>query len=90
MSIRSTHGFGDFRPIGWSADGKYVYAFDGRKQIMMVRADGDGVKPLIELSLREGSSVGKFPTMTPDGQRVIYSSEQTRSDVWIVEHFDNR
>ena len=91
LTIRSTHVFGNFMPLEWSADGKYIYAFDTRagKQIVRIGADGEEVKLWIELSLAEGSSVASA-AITPDGQRAIYSSQQSQSDVWVVENFDSR
>jgi hypothetical protein len=89
LSITSAHTVGSFAPIGWSADGKYVYAFDsaGGRKVSMVRADGAEVKPLGELFVNANSSI-ESAAITPDGQRIVYSANQVRSDVWIVENFD--
>jgi hypothetical protein len=89
LSIKSVHVLGSFLPIGWSSDGTYVYAVDQDhpKQIVTLRADGSEMRPLVEVPLREGLSIGEI-AITPDGKRVVYSAYQGQSDVWIAENFD--
>lgn len=38
-------------------------------------------------SLPSAEEIGSV-SMTPDGRRFIYTVYSSRSDVWIVEHFD--
>jgi hypothetical protein len=74
-------------PIGWSTDGSSIFAIDNRKnEIVTIPARGG-----------MATSFGRFgsqdqrlreATMTPDGQRMIYTVSEVRSDVWIAENFD--
>jgi Tol biopolymer transport system component len=89
LSIKSAHVVRDLYPIAWSADGTYIYVSEnGNRKIMALRADGGDLKPMVELPLSRGASIGSLDT-TPGGQFVVYSVRQVQSDVWIVENFDN-
>jgi len=75
----------DLRPDGWSADGRWIYAH-GRKarEILRVNVDTGNVE-----------TVGRFPVgnisacdVTPDHRSLICSLAESKSDVWIVDHFD--
>jgi hypothetical protein len=89
LAIKSAHVNGMFSPIGWSSDGKYVYAILGTRprEVVMIRADGAENTPLIDLPLPEGFSI-QGVAITPDGHRVVYTAYQRQSDVWIVQNFD--
>jgi Tol biopolymer transport system component len=89
LAIKSAHVNGHFYPIGWSSDGKYVYAIEPNrlKEVMMIRADGAEVRPLIDLPIPQGFSINNL-AITPDGHRVVYGVYQSQSDVWIVQNFD--
>ena len=72
-------------PIGWSTDGRLVYAIhnDPNNVILAVRTTG-------------GETVTAFTTpgdifdgaITPDGRRFVCSIGESRSDLWLVERFD--
>jgi serine/threonine-protein kinase len=89
LAITSGLVYGRFAPIGWSSDGKYVYAIESTrsKEVVMIRADGSKITPVIDLPLAEGFSTGEV-AITPDGHRVVFTALQGLSDVWIVQNFD--
>jgi len=87
--------------IGWSADGQRIYAYEGDRvayrglmtplgettthvRVIEVSQAGNA-RTLITLPFDEVGGT----TMTPDGAQVICSVYSSRSDVWIVEGFDN-
>jgi len=88
LVIGSTHIVGSFDPLGWSADGKNVYAIEQEGRIVMIRTDRASMRPIVDLPLPEGSTASGGVAITADGQRVVYSAQQTKSDVWIVQNFD--
>ena len=93
LSINSAHVAGEYAPIGWSRDGNYVYAHTlnlrtDARTFVTLRADGGGVKPLLDLSLEADSSVAAA-VISPDGQRIVYSNRQSEADAWIVDNFDS-
>jgi hypothetical protein len=81
---------GEFEPVGWSPDGKFVYllrqnAEYGISIVYRIPAEGGAVEPLIDLELGEELYWVSFHG---DGRRLIASSTLEQSDVWIAENFD--
>lgn len=86
-------------PVGWSADGAWVYAYDGKRAVArgrsvmfgetMTRARilkvpiGGGSPPTTVVELPFGEVGGV--AMFPDGRRFVASVYTSRSDVWIVD-----
>jgi hypothetical protein len=74
-------------PAGWSSDAHWIYAYrPGSREILRVNADSGKVE-----------AVGRFPVgalsdyscdLTPDRRAIVCSLEDTKSDAWIVDHFD--
>jgi Tol biopolymer transport system component len=77
----------DLTPIGWSADGEWIYAtaFAGRA--------------VFRVSGRTGKTerIGQFPVgtlennlcdLTPDRSAIICSLTEQQSDAWLMENFD--
>ena len=91
LTIKSTYVPAIFYPIGWSRDGKSVYAYnvEHSTQIVMIRTDGGEFHPVMELPVTEGQTSGGRLAITPDGQRAVYSARQRQSDVWIAQNFDS-
>ena len=76
-----------YLPIGWSADGKSIFALDrAQNEIVTVPAAGGLATSHTKLAVQT-HGVGEV-TITPDGRRVVYTLVESRSDVWIVENFD--
>jgi hypothetical protein len=88
-------------PIGWSPDGRFILAFDGRRaayrgvtvpfeetvtDARILRVPVNGGAPETLLPL-PFDEVGSV-TMFPDGRRFVVSVYTSRSDVWVVDDFD--
>jgi hypothetical protein len=96
----SLHGPSFALPIGWSSDGEWIYAYEGK------RAAARGVTTYLEETTTE-TKVLRVPrgggpaqnmldlpfeevggvTITPDGRKVVAAVYSSRSDVWIVDNF---
>jgi Tol biopolymer transport system component/DNA-binding winged helix-turn-helix (wHTH) protein len=89
-------------PLGWSADGRAVYVYGGKRvaarglsvpfgetitaaRIDCIPLNGAPPTTIVELPFEEIGGVAMFP----DGRRFVASVYSSRSDVWVVEHFDN-
>jgi dipeptidyl aminopeptidase/acylaminoacyl peptidase len=82
---------GRIYPVGWSPDGKYVYA---------TRADtgylGREIIRVQVASPNEVTSVATLPadvllgsaSVSPDGKEIVVSISEEKSDVWLMENFD--
>lgn len=79
----------NFYPLGWSADGKSIYAYnvDHQTQIVAIRTDIGAVHPMMDLPLALDNLTFTM-AITPDGQRVVYTARQRQSDAWIAQNFD--
>jgi Tol biopolymer transport system component len=74
-------------PIQWSADGKWIYAWDHKArspEILMVNASNGKAKEFLTLPLKDIRSI----SMCPDGKKIIVTVSETQSDAWLVENFD--
>jgi Tol biopolymer transport system component/predicted Ser/Thr protein kinase len=80
---------GDYVPIGWSPDGKFVYAtsFDsGHREILQIAArDTNQAKTVITTLAPLQTYSG---AVSPDGRKIIFGLEEKKSDVWTIENFD--
>ena len=87
-------------PIGWSADGAWIYALEGKRATYRGTVTYLG-ETLTEAKVLKVSESGAATTLfalpfaevggvavTPDGRRLICAVYSSRSDVWIVENFD--
>ena len=88
-------------PIGWSPDGRFILAFDGKRaayrgltapfeetitDAKIVRVPVNG-GALETLVRLPFEEVGSI-AMFPDGRRFVVSVYSSRSDVWVVDNFD--
>jgi Tol biopolymer transport system component len=88
-------------PIGWSPDGRFIIAFDGKRtayrgitapfeetitDAKIVRVPVSGGAPETLLPL-SFDEVGSI-AMFADGRRFVVSVYSSRSDVWVVDNFD--
>ena len=88
-------------PLGWSADGRAIYGYAGKRvaarglsvpfgetitaaRIERIPLNGGGPTTIVELPFEEVGGLAMFP----DGRRFVVSVYSSRSDVWVVEHFD--
>ena len=80
---------GNSWPIGWSADGEWLFAWNYSERpvrIRKIRLDGSESRIFVTLPFEQVGSGGI--TMTADGNRIICSVEEAISDVWLLENFD--
>lgn len=92
---------GSARPLGWSADGHSIYVLEGKNwayrgltaalgesiadaRILLVPLDGSKVQTVAHLPFEEIGGVA----MAPDRRRFVVTVYSSRSDVWMVDHFD--
>jgi Tol biopolymer transport system component len=81
---------GDTVPLGWSPDGKHVYA------IGLAYLSGREIVRVQVASPNEVTSVATLPdfieyawaSVSPDGQEIFASVGEKKSDVWLMENFD--
>jgi Tol biopolymer transport system component len=92
MEAKGKLASGEFSPVGWSPDGKYVYlirrlygSISNDSIVYRIPAAGGSVEPLIDLELGEELDWVSF---AGDGRRLVASSSNEQSDVWIAENFD--
>ena len=73
-------------PLGWSPDGKYVYATKGREIIKIGIADPNHS---VSLATLPGDVVYySSGSISPDRRDVVVPLDEAKSDVWIMENFD--
>ncbi|MFZ5519293.1 MAG: protein kinase domain-containing protein [Candidatus Zhuqueibacterota bacterium] len=80
---------GDFYPIGWSPDGKGIYAWNPNKkpmEILIVPVNGG--KPEAIITLPFENFIMNGISVTPDGNKIVCAVFEKRSDVWLMENFD--
>ncbi len=98
---RSTAG--SVLPIGWSADGAWIYVVEGKNAAPRGATSHLGETMTQATILRIASNGGAVETiaaipaaeiggvsMTPDGLRFVYPVFTSRSDIWVVDAVDVR
>ena len=99
-SRRLVYGASIPTPIGWSADGAWIYAVEGKRaayrglstylgetltQVKVMKiSDTGSVARVVPLPFEEVGGIA----LRPDGRGVICAVYSSRSDVWVVENFD--
>jgi Tol biopolymer transport system component len=72
-------------PVGWSADGAWIYALESeQRRIVAIPAQRGAAEILAELPFERISAVD----VAPDGQRIVCAVPETQADLWLVENFD--
>jgi len=82
---------GPAMPSGWSADGKWIYAWEpvsGGGDILAISPENGQAEVLCHVPL--GPEIGRvwLPPNTVDGRHFVVTGHTSPSDVWIMEHFD--
>ena len=73
------------RPWGWSTDGQLVFTTQPPEDIGVLTVEGDRtVQMLLETEFRERS-----PAVSPDGQWIAYTSDETGRNEIFVQPFPN-
>ena len=76
---------GDLYPVGWSPDGRYVYAIRKGREIVRVQvATPSDVTVVTTLPGNGGNDAG----LSPDGKEFVVSLGEEKSDVWLMQNFD--
>jgi serine/threonine protein kinase len=78
-------------PIGWSEDGKWIYASeDGQDglNVLMISAEGEYEKQLATIPFDMENRILGSLCMTFDGEHLIFPVYEVQSDVWMIENFD--
>jgi serine/threonine protein kinase/Tol biopolymer transport system component len=85
-SVLADQGPYETNPLGWSPDGKYVYAVRGREVIKVGLGSPNHPIPIATLpaDVVDNLSGG----MSPDGREIVVPLSEAKSDVWIMENFD--
>jgi hypothetical protein len=74
-------------PAGWSADGRWVYAYKpSDREIVRVEVETKRIEPVARFP--EGRLEEFACGQTPDRRSLVCSLADSKSDVWIVDHFD--
>jgi Tol biopolymer transport system component len=94
---------GTVLPIGWSADGAWIYLVEGKNAASRGATSHLGETMTQATIVRVASTGGNVQTvatiasdeiggvsMTPDGLRFVYPVFTSRSDIWVVDDFDGR
>jgi len=74
-------------PAGWSVDGRWVYAYRYQER-QIVRVDAQTGKIEAMARFPEGGLEPAECGQTPDWRALVCSLVESKSDVWIVDHFD--
>ena len=75
---------GDLYPLGWSSDGKYVYAIRRGREIVRVQVAPPSDVTVVATLPGDGNDAG----LSPDGKEIVVSVSEEKSDVWLMQNFD--
>ena len=80
-------------PVGWSPDGKYVYAIPWEPVVVMAREIirvQVGAPNEVTLVASLPGEIADFDgaSVSPDGKAIVVSIGEEKSDVWLMENFD--
>jgi Tol biopolymer transport system component len=81
-----TYGSGKYSRLCWTPDGKIIFAANsgGTRDLWMMEADGSNRK-----QLTAESGVNMWPTVTPDGRYLVFSSNRASAantfNLWRME-----
>jgi serine/threonine protein kinase len=78
-------------PLGWSADGKWIYALvpGGNLNVLAISSETAQSKPW--LSLPPNPDMGRIIPLyctTDNGSRFVFSARKEQPDIWRIENFD--
>jgi serine/threonine protein kinase/Tol biopolymer transport system component len=76
---------GDLYPVGWSPDGKYVYAIRRGREIVKVQVATPTDVSVVTTLPGDGSNGA---SLSPDGKQIVVSVSEEKSDVWLMHNFD--
>jgi len=74
-------------PIRWSSDARWIYAWDHRRDdlvVFRVPAAGGDPEPICSAELEGVEQV----ELSPDATTIYYTTRTATQDIWLVEDFD--
>jgi hypothetical protein len=78
-------------PVGWSPDGKYVYAIPWEPVLAreIIRVQVGAPNEVTSVASLPGE-IGDFDgaSVSPDGKAIVVTIREVKSDVWLMENFD--
>jgi serine/threonine protein kinase len=80
-------------PIGWSADGKWVYSYKktgGTIKIFMVEIESGQERTVLTIPFTFELGDPDFLCMSPGGKHFVIPVTKVNSDVWLIENFDSK
>jgi serine/threonine protein kinase/Tol biopolymer transport system component len=75
---------GDLYPLGWSPDGRCVYAIRRGREIVRVQVATPSDVTVVATLPGDGNDAG----LSPDGKEIVVSVSEEKSDVWLMQSFD--
>ena len=79
-------------PAGWSPDGKYVYAIRGAgyssREIIRVQVAAPNEVTSVAILPGAVDYISSGASVSPDGNELLASIVELKSDVWLMENFD--
>jgi len=84
---------GQFHPIGWSADGKWVYSYatEGRTiRIFMIETESGQESTVMTIPLTFELGEPGFLCMSPGGNHFVIRIAKSNTDVWLIENFNSK
>ena len=79
---------GSIYPLGWSPDGKYIYADRKGSEIIRVRSASPNEISSVA-ALPGGIVLANSASVSPDGRQIIVSVAAEQSDVWLMENLSH-
>ena len=84
-SSKLIHEDSETLPVGWSADGAWVYALKPTtKSLMRIPTRGGQAETLFDIPFERVGDID----ITPDGTQIVAAVPVTQADIWLIENFD--
>jgi len=78
-------------PLGWSADGKWIYALVPGGNLNVLAISSETAQSKSWLSLPANPEMGRVVPLycsTDNGSHFIFSARKEQPDIWMIENFD--
>ena len=84
-SQRLIYNDSETRPVGWSADGAWVYALKpGTRDLLRIPSRGGAAETHVEIPFER---VGEID-ITPNSGQIAVAVPVTQADIWLIKNFD--
>jgi serine/threonine protein kinase/WD40 repeat protein len=72
-------------PVGWSADGAWVYVLEPEaRRLLRIPSGGGSPEPWVELPFADVTDLD----IAPDGMTIAAAVPVRQADIWLIENFD--